>query len=285
MKRRRLIDLPKEVFKLPILESWLAGLTQGKPPGHIFSRMPPLYLSYRKHTLRQVTREGLRFELDLSDYMEWLIFWGIRSEIRDSLYTLIQPGWHVADVGANIGEVTLKMADRVGPSGHVYSFEPDEITFDKLKRNLGLNNRSNIQINRIGLGDKSEELVLEPQVSFNRGGARIQKHLSQGQRIPMTTLDDYALDHHLTRLDLVKIDVEGFELHVLRGATRVIQQHHPTLFIELNDDNLREQGSSAAELISFLAGMGYEKVTDPTSGEMITSKSSFTHCHMDVIAQ
>lgn len=283
--KRRLIDLPKEFFKLPLPEKILARLTQQKPLNHFYARFPPLNTMYPKPTTRKVNRNGIQYELDLSDYMEWLVFWGIQVEPRNTLHQLVKSGSIVIDVGANIGEVTMNLAQLVGPSGFVHSFEPDIDTFGKLSRNLSLNKFTNIRISPLGLGDRDEQLVLEAQVSSNRGGSRIHRHHSQGQRIQVTTLDSYVAAQTVGPVSLIKIDVEGFELHVLRGAEQTLRQCKPVLFIELDDDNLRDQGDSASELVQFLEGQGYQTIEDAATGTPISSTTSFDHCHMDILAK
>jgi hypothetical protein len=129
MIKGRLIDWPKEIFKLPILEKLLAALTQNKKPGQLFARLPPLYLSYPKNSFRRVNRNGINYELDISDYMEWLVYYGIRVESHEILYGLLTSGNSVLDIGANIGEVTLNMSKIVGPEGVVHSFEPEPFIF------------------------------------------------------------------------------------------------------------------------------------------------------------
>lgn len=286
MKALRFIERPKAVFKIPFLESLLAKFTQGKSPRNLFSRMPPLYDRYPKNSNRLVRRDGIAYELDLSDYMEWLVFWGIKSENRDALYSIIRPGWCMADVGANIGEVTLNLARLTGTTGRVHSFEPDEVAFARLNRNVELNGRpANIFINRLGLGDRSEELILQQEVDFNRGGSRIHRHLREGQRIRIGTLDAYAGEKQVERFDLVKIDVEGYELRVLRGAEHLIHRCKPVLFVELDDQNLRSQGNSAVELVSFLESMGYMHIEDSLTGLPVDSTQSFANCHLDILAR
>ncbi|MBL7848369.1 MAG: FkbM family methyltransferase [Cyclobacteriaceae bacterium] len=282
--KRRLIDLPKEFFKLPLPEKLLARLTQQKPLNHFFARFPPLNTRYPKPTTRKVKRNGIHYELDLSDYMEWLVFWGIQVEPRRTLYQLVKPGSIVIDVGANIGEVSMNLAQLVGPSGFVHSFEPDTATFRKLNRNVALNNFVNLRINPIGLGDRDEQLVLQTEVPSNRGGSRIHRHLSQGQRVQVITLDSYVTKQQPGPVSLIKIDVEGFELHVLRGAEHTLRQYKPVLFIELDDDNLRDQGDSATELVRFLEKRGYQTIKDAATGTSVSTGTSFTHCHMDIMA-
>lgn len=282
--KKRLIDFPKEFFKFPLAERLLARLTQQKPLGHFWSRLPPLNTAYSVPTLRTVRRNGICYELDLSDYMEWLVFWGIQVEPRQALYKLAAPGLIVVDVGANIGETTMRLAQLVGPLGFVHSFEPNSITFSKLARNIALNTFTNIRINSVGLGDKNEERLLGVQVLSNRGGARVFRNLSGGHAIQVIMLDEYLAHQQVTPVNLLKIDVEGFELHVLRGAEKTLQKFRPLLFIELDDNNLRDQGDSAQRLVKYLEDLGYS-IADAVTGSPVRSDQSFANCHTDIIAR
>lgn len=178
----------------------------------------------------------------------------------------------------------MSLAKLVGPSGFVHSFEPNGVTFEKLSRNIALNKFSNIRINPVGLGDNDEKLVLGVQVLSNLGGARVRRSLSEGHVIQVTTLDHYLAELHVGPVNLIKIDVEGFELHVLRGAERTLLEFKPSLFVELDDNNLRDQGDSAENLVKFLEALGYS-ITDAVTGATVRSGQSFANCHTDIVAQ
>jgi len=281
----RFIDLPKGIFKISILESLLSSLTQGRTPRDFFARLPPLNNAYSKNSIRKVVRNGIHYELDLSDYMEWLVFWGIQVEPRDSIYEMAKPANHVLDVGANIGEISLNLAKRVGPGGSVHAFEPNKHVFGKLERNVAMNPWKNIHLNNLGLGSSEENLFLEAQVASNMGGARIQRHLKEGQKVTVTTIDRYVADHRLSTVDAIKIDVEGFEMHVIEGSQKTIHDFKPTLFVEIDDNNLRDQDKSAKALISLLQDFGYQDIRHAESGEQILPSRDFAHCHFDVSAR
>ena len=100
----------------------------------------------------------------------------------------------------------------------------------------------------------------------------------------MTTVDDYCKENGIVKVDLVKIDTEGYELRVLKGATRLLQDSKPTLYIEVNDDNLREQGDSALAIIEFLSSLGYDRIFNTYTGEIVSANNNFSGCHFDIIA-
>src|SRR5689334_11129649 len=101
----------------------LAQFTSGAPVGSLRDHLTPGNLLYESPTFRTVARDGIRFELDVSDYMQWCVYFGIAVEPRQALYSLVKPGQVVFDVGTNIGEVLLNVAHRLGDRGQVFGFE------------------------------------------------------------------------------------------------------------------------------------------------------------------
>jgi hypothetical protein len=104
------------------------------------------------------------------------------------------------------------------------------------------------------------------------------------REVTITTLDSIAEKLRNRQVSLIKIDVEGYELEVLKGASRLIQQHHPVFFIELDDDNLKDQNGSALELIQFLHGFGY-KIRHAETKAILSETSDFQGCHFDIVAE
>ena len=86
----------------------------------------------------------------------------------------------------------------------------------------------------------------------------------------------------MKKVDVIKIDVEGFEEAVLRGSEDIIRRDRPVMFIELDDDNLLENGGSARSLIGFVESLGY-LVQDAMTREAIPASKELAHCHFDVL--
>lgn len=147
---------------------------------------------------------------------------------------LIAPGMVVADVGANIGLTALLFATL---ARQVAAFEPAPSTFALLQRNLARSGCTNVEAVNLGLGDTSQELTLTFH-SRNRSGGFVSGHVKLGtdyttEQIRIDTLDNfYARTGTLP--DFIKIDVEGFEPHVIRGGKTLMATHKPTVVLELN---------------------------------------------------
>jgi FkbM family methyltransferase len=258
-------------------------MTNGKSWDEFISRLPANYYQYPKGSLRNVDRNGFHYRLDISDYMQWLIYFGIRAEPREVLYSLIKPGMTILDIGANIGETAMAFSKLTGENGKVISFEPDPETFGRLTEHLTLNGCKNVIAINKGLGNAESEMVLESGEN-NSGGNRIATGKEKnGKKIQITTLDKSISELNIPKIDFIKIDVEGYEYHVLQGAEKTIEQSKPVFFIEVVDDYLKAQSSSAELLVSFLTAKNY-KLKNANDGSEVTSKTDFTNSHFDIIA-
>ncbi|MBI4168704.1 MAG: FkbM family methyltransferase [Acidobacteria bacterium] len=144
----------------------------------------------------------------------------------------VRPGSVAMDVGANLGIHSLVLARCAGDRGTVLAYEPSNAIHDRLLRNIEGNGASNIVPRKLGLWEKSGSAGFEPRArDFNIGKGQIrQDSLLQ---IQVRTVDEEAegLDRHI---DLIKIDVEGCELSVLKGASKTLSEHKPVLIIEFN---------------------------------------------------
>ena len=285
--KTKILNLVRQVFRLPLLEKALTKLTLGKSPDDLISRLPANHYQYPKFSFRNVVRDGINYKLDLSDAVDWYIYFGFREQSRMKLYALVKPGDVVFDIGANVGDITLHLAKITGEKGAVFSFEPDPFNFKRFKENVGLNTFKNIHANNLGLGNKAGKFKMALFRTDNRGMTRIVDTPSSAvhAEVEITTLDEFLNSHLLPpRVNLVKIDVEGYETNVLKGATQFLQKYKPVLFIEVVDDHLREQHTTARELVSLLESLNYTCKHSET-GKPFTSANDFTNCHFDLIAE
>lgn len=160
------------------------------------------------------------------------------------------------EVGANIGAHTFFLAKRVGDSGHVYAFEPTNYAFSRISANLGINPslRDRISLYPNILTNKNIEVPFENIKSSWTIGSTINSDkslvLSGGGA---TNIDSFSYD----KVDLLKIDVDGFDFKVLQGSEETIKRHRPKIYIELCQYTLSEQGNSLKDVFEFLGNFGY----------------------------
>jgi len=181
----------------------------------------------------------------------------------------------VLDVGADIGYYTLLFAKRVGEAGRVIAFEPIPSARDKIEANIRLNKYHNVTVCEKALFSGSGKAVLEDPFRLSR--LNTGKTASEGNdiEIQMVTFDEYGALLELSRLDLVKIDVEGAEVDVLMGMQKTINAYRPSLLIEIHPTQIMHFGHSVEKLLNLLKNMGYsyapvDKKTIKSSDDNVT---------------
>lgn len=282
----------KLLFRFKFAETILILVSMNRLENSLVVRLllPPSN-SYPSQTFRDVVRCGIKYHLDISDLVDWHVYFGIREIAQERLFDLCRPGDLIFDIGVNIGSVSLRFAKKLeslGGGGSIVGFEPDRINYEKCVKNISINKFSNIEIHNIGLGENNENLYLDVPSPSNRGMNRIsvikdRNHLSS--LITVVALDSFLLESLLSaRVNLIKIDVEGYEMKVLKGALNVLKLSKPIIFIECDDNNLREQGNSASELVSYLKDFGYT-MSRADNGEIVDIGYRFDNCHFDIIAK
>jgi len=179
-----------------------------------------------------------------------LIEYGEYSQAEiDFLLQVARPGETVVEGGANIGTITVPLAQRVGPTGRVIAFEPQRLVFQTLCGNLAVNGIENVHVHHAALGSAPGETTI-PFVSYGRdfNYGSLQIGSAKGEAVPVLTVDSLQLP----RLDLLMADVEGYEEAVLRGGADSIRRHKPCLYLENN------QRGKSSSLLSFIFSLGYE---------------------------
>ncbi len=275
----------KSVFMVSPFENWLSYFTRNKDIHNFFVKLLPSNLDYKSDEIRRKTVDGITYDLQLNQWMEYALFFGIKNEDKTPLYKTIQPGFLVIDIGVNFGETLLNFAKLTGSLGSVYGFEPMPFIYTKCKHNASLNNFKNIVIENRALSNSSEKLVINDPLNGNSGGTFVSKITSSSDNkitINATTLDDYANEKKFSKIDFIKIDVEGYESNVLLGALNVIKKFKPILYIEICDENLKRAGSSAIKLMELLLHYKYE-VRKSDNGVLLDSNSINQYKHLDVL--
>jgi len=214
-----------------------------------------------------VRRGGIRYHLDLNEGIDFSIFLlgAFEAGTQKTLQKLVKPGDVVFDIGANIGAHTLGIAQSVGSSGKVYAFEPADFAFAKLKRNLALNPELDARtlpqqiLLAANLTERSEPRIYAswPLESDANVHPRLRSRLVSAERAVVETLDNFILREGITRLDLIKMDVDGHELPVLQGAGETLRRFQPTLVMEMSPYIHAEFHHSFAQFVEILKQAGY----------------------------
>ena len=174
----------------------------------------------------------------------------------------LRPGMVVFDIGAHHGLYSVLAAKCVGAKGRVRSFEPSPRERKYLKQNLGINHCHNVTVESLALGSTSgqTELFL---IEGDKDGCNSLRPPSvdvSSQKVPveMQSLDEYLQKQKIEKVDFIKLDVEGGELDVLRGATRLLQStERPIILAEVEDIRTAPWGYRAEAIIRHLESLGF----------------------------
>ena len=213
---------------------------------------------------------GAKFVCRLSEHMGSQIYWrGAYSGAQLMLLSSqLQPESVFIDLGANQGEFTIFAASLVGNNGRVYAFEPSPPMQQQLLRNVKLNDFSQVYIEPMAVADKPGDLFLYSPVGQYEDGtthdglpslyAQASTPLSSATKVSVTTLDAWLTQQDLTRVDLIKMDIEGAELPALKGGVGLIQRFRPALIIELNAATSSAAGYTMQDLLAWLHAQNYD---------------------------
>lgn len=182
--------------------------------------------------------------------------------VERALRRLLRPGDTAYDIGANLGYHSAVMAQTVGPTGHVVAFEPVPETFARLALCGELNSYSQLIPFQMAVGSTSG--TVELRLELHDSGHASMYPTPWGAsgsppglvKAPIFPLDEIMSTHKLSAPRLMKIDVEGHEMAVLSGATRILEQHRPTLVFELNPPLMREAAWTASDVEALLRRYG-----------------------------
>jgi FkbM family methyltransferase len=281
-----LLNYVRKCFLWAPAEALVLRVVRGAPMESRLAKILPNHYQYPKPSFRRVRRFGLEYSLDISNLVDWAIFYELREAEQEIYYRRVRKGGTVLDVGANVGSTLLRFAQAVGESGRVFGFEPDPVNFSRCQRNLKLNLLTNITLENFALGSEPSVAKLYRVDDRNPGMNRILPS-DPGvafSEVRVAVLDDYIKENKIDKVDAIKIDVEGFELNVLKGARKTIEQFKPILFMELSDENLRQNGSSALELISYLNCNG-AKITRAANGLKLDCQESLNGIKAEIICE
>jgi FkbM family methyltransferase len=241
--------LPRSPRRLGIAARWrLLGLLRRVAPGAL-DRERALSIS-----------DELVIWARLGDVQGALLFvYGTTEFLGTQLVrSLLEPADTVVDVGANLGEYTLIAARRVGPAGRVFAFEPHPGNNRLLTRSIETNGLANVDVFPFALSDARGQAFLDVSSGSHSGLARLTDSDGSGGNVAVAceTLDTVRDRERIPRVALLKIDVEGFEPAVLRGAERTLTEDRPAVFFEANDLVASADGF-ASPAIDLLRAHGY----------------------------
>ena len=269
------------------MEKFLIKRIIRSEPNSIWTKfVPPNYL-YPLKTIRTGSRDNINYTFDISNFVDHFIYFGYKEGLFDPVKEDILKSKAIFDIGANIGWSAMYFSG-LNQEARIYAFEPHPRTFERAQGNFKLNNFPNVSFFQLGLGNKPDAVKLFEVDVHNPGMNRIIPG-SQDEfpyvTITIDTIDNFVATQKIERIDFIKIDVEGFEFNVLQGGRKTLQEQRPVLFIELDDNNLRENNSSAFELINLLFSYGYQTIYRADTYVPVSVNTDFTSCHFDIVVK
>ncbi|MFD0749300.1 FkbM family methyltransferase [Mucilaginibacter calamicampi] len=219
--------------------------------------------------LRQLIKDGITWlntenigiYTHADSYIEWTILstGTYEDEIGKLIRLCLKKGDNCLDIGGNIGLQSMRMAQAVGEQGVVYAFEPLNYLQQKLNKNLLLNRLSNVTLFPIALSDieQTREFDIDPN-AWNQGTFSLHGSAGSDKQLVVIKPGDALPEiKELQHLALIKIDVEGYELPVLRGLKQTITKYKPRIIFEYDSNYWTVTGQSINECYQFLTNLNY----------------------------
>lgn len=240
-------SIPNHPGKRALLRALLRAVTRARPQ--------PFAWRMRNGSLLAISPlEGLTFAWTVG----WTCFQTGRWEphVERCIHRLLEPGDAAIDIGANLGYFTAVMAQCVGEKGHVWAFEPVPATFDRLRLSSSLNGFGQVTPLAVALGDVNgtAQITFDPHFA---GSASLQRDTvgspSQAHAVAVRRLDDLVASGTVRRPQLIKIDVEGHELAVIRGALQTIAEATPSIIFEFSEPLAQAGAWTLAQLGALLS--------------------------------
>jgi len=231
-----------------------------------------------------ICRNGVYYEVDLAEGIDLslFLFGNFQGHVTCQRYFSIPASAVIIDVGANIGSMALRFAQSL-TDGHVYAFEPTNYAFNKLLRNISLNSVLADRITPIQsfLSDRTEsDHNIKAYSSWKVDGSGSETHplhggsIKSAELVPAVTLDHFCSTNRICRIDLIKIDTDGYELHVLKGAAETIKRFHPYIIFEIGLYVLEEREERFEDYFFYLSSFKYDLINSK-NGKKITLENCY----------
>jgi FkbM family methyltransferase len=198
----------------------------------------------------------------MSDFFQRRIYYfgSHERKTENLIFRLTWQGANVLDIGANIGVYTMLAAKNARGSGKVISLEPVPQMFQQLSEGVRLNGYTNVLVYNIAAWEQNRQLKMvcsEPQ-NLGSYGVDIKEHKQSGISVQAVRIDDLAVQLGLQTVDLIKIDVEGAELQVLKGTIETLRRHRPILVLEIDPILMSKYDYSPEDVWRYLRVLDYE---------------------------
>jgi FkbM family methyltransferase len=235
----------------------------------IGTKVRPIELASILKSLLQVRRKFYRIKNKFW-YIDPVSNFGIRllhegeyePQTTDLIIDNLNEGDTFIDLGGNEGYYSILASDKVGKRGKVFCIEPQSRLWDVISKNINKNECYNVCILPYAVAEKREEISITLSPSINTGSSSIVKQARRKfwkrERINCATLDELFPSDGYSKIELLKIDIEGFEFFALKGAIDLLKRKaFKNIIVEFHPSQLKALGQSADEIYAFLDKYGY----------------------------
>lgn len=261
-----LAEIFKYLFKIQYIRNHFFGIRK-----RIFY---PLNLF--KGVTRTIIYKNLKLVLQIDDWIQEIIYFlgDYEKAELETLKLFLQKDSVFIDIGANFGLYTLNASKLIGSNGKIISFEPFSQNFNSLKQNISLNNLKNIKIEKLAIGEMKGIIKMYYDDKEKNLGMASMTPMKSGknENVEVVTLDSYLKSKSsIKKIDLIKIDVEGFEYAALMGMQNTLTEHSPSIIIEI----LTEKGlENSKKIHAFFERFEYNKYFIDDNGKLSNNKTN-----------
>lgn len=239
------------------------------------------------------TSEGHLFWLDNISVVDSSIIKSgyFEKESSQIVKKLIKPGYVIIDVGANIGYYSVIFAKLTGATGRVFAFEPTKLFYDALSNNLHENNVKNCVIYNLGLSNVKQRKTIQISNSSATLHEPNIKNVVAKENINLVTLNTFAKKEKITRVDFIKVDIDGHEPHFMEGAWETLDIWEPIILLEVSNLHYSIAGVNAWSFYDKLIKHGYNIYSEKSrmlyknKEEFMKECGNFTHSANIIIAK
>jgi FkbM family methyltransferase len=259
-----------------MINSWLP-ITRIKIFGaKILYRVTTLFVGRHK---RVIDRDGVKYEIDPAEGIELslFLFGKFQSHITSNRFLQLNNDAVILDIGANVGLMTLQFA-RMVPRGKVYSFEPTHYALERLKKNLSLNPglASNVEVINSFVSERSDTnpgivAYSSWKVNGERSADDHPVHLGTpkaAEGVPSVSLNDFVEKLNISKIDFIKIDTDGHEYEVFKGAARAIAKFRPRIIFEIGLYVMDEKKITFDFYYNYFSELKYELIDTKTDAKI-----------------
>lgn len=191
----------------------------------------------------------------------------------------VKEGDVVIDVGANIGYYTVLFSKLAGTTGKVIAFEPTRHFGDVLRRNIEENSLGNVEVVNFGLSNKAQDLLIDigPSSATLHSPAGFDAIISH-EKISLTTLNDFVKKNNLTRIDFIKVDIDGHEPLFFEGAWDALEMYSPIVIFEISHLHYLEAGVAAWDFYDLVRSKGYRFFCEEDYTEIKSRENFLMRC-------